>query len=114
MFFIVDCLQRRFNSRSVVEISGVLQITPVLGISIITMCVLYAGLPGTLKFTCEFYIFCGLFELTPVITLLLFFIANVLGLVGFSKCWFDTVFGMNLKNHKLAPLDLNIKELYII
>jgi NADH-quinone oxidoreductase subunit M len=86
MFYIVDCLQRRFNSRSVVEISGVLQITPLLGISIITMCVLYAGLPGTLKFTCEFYIFCGLFEITPILTIVIFFIANVLGLVGFSKC----------------------------
>ena len=114
MFFIVDCLQRRFNSRNVVEISGVLQITPMLGISIITMCVLYAGLPGTLKFTCEFYIFCGLFELTPLLTSFLFFVANVLGLIGFSKCWFDATFGLNLKNHKLAPFDLNVKELYII
>ena len=114
MFYIVDCLQRRFNSRNVVEISGVLQITPMLGIAIIVMCLLYAGLPGTLKFTCEFYIFCGLFELTPTLTLLLFFFANVLGLIGFSKCWFDATFGMNAKNHKLAPLDLNIKELYII
>ena len=114
MFYIVDCLQRRFNSRNVVEISGVLQITPMLGIAIITMCVLYSGLPGTLKFTCEFYIFCGLFELTPTLTLFLFFVANVLGLVGFSKCWFDVTFGMSLKNHKLAPFDLNIKEVYII
>ncbi len=114
MFYIVDCLQRRFNSRSVVEISGVLQITPMLGITIIVMCILYAGLPGTLKFTCEFYIFCGLFEITPIITILLFFIANVLGLIGFSKCWFDVVFGMNLKNQKLMPFDLLIKELYII
>lgn len=114
MFFIVDCIQRRFNSRSVTELSGILQITPLLGISILVMCILYAGLPGTLKFTCEFYIFCGLFEITPVLTLILFFIANVLGLIGFSKCWFDVVFGMNLKNHKLAPFDLNIKELYII
>ena len=114
MFFIVDCIQRRFNSRSVTEVSGILQITPTLGISIIVMCVLYAGLPGTLKFTCEFYIFCGFFEITPTLTLLLFFVANVLGLIGFSKCWFDAVFGMNLKNHKLTPFDLNIKELYII
>ncbi len=114
MFYIVDCLQRRFNSRSVVEISGVLQITPMLGIAIIVMCVLYAGLPGTLKFTCEFYIFCGLFEITPTLTILLFFIANVLGLIGFSKCWFDVIFGMNLKNQKLAPFYLLVKELYII
>ena len=114
MFYIVDCLQRRFNSRSVVELSGILQITPILGITNIIMCVLYAGLPGTLKFTCEFYIFSGLFEITPLITLCLFFIANVLGLIGFSKCWFDATFGMNSKNQKLTPLDLNQKELYII
>jgi NADH:ubiquinone oxidoreductase subunit 4 (subunit M) len=86
MFFLVDCLQRRFNSRSVTEISGVLQITPNLGISIILMCVIYSGLPGTLKFTCEFYIFSGLFEISVLFSMLLFFIANVLGLIGFSKC----------------------------
>ena len=114
MFYVVDCIQRRFNSRSVTELSGILQITPLLGITNIFMCVLYAGLPGTLKFSCEFYIFSGLFEITPTITLVLFFIANVLGLIGFSKCWFDTTFGMNLKAHKLCPLDLNTKELYVI
>jgi NADH:ubiquinone oxidoreductase subunit 4 (subunit M) len=114
MFYIVDCLQRRFNSRSVIEISGVLQTTPMLGTTIIIMCVLYSGLPGTLKFSCEFYIFCGLFEITPILTLLLFFVANVLGLIGFSKCWFDVVFGMSLKKHKTNPFDLNKKELFII
>ena len=114
MFYIVDCLQRRFNSRNVVEISGVLQITPMLGISILIMCILYAGLPGTLKFTCEFYIFCGLFELTPLLTLLLFFVANVFGLIGFSKCWFNVIFGMSYKNKNQIIMDLTIKELYII
>ena len=114
MFFLVDCLQRRFNSRSVVEISGVLQINPSLGISIMLMCFIYAGLPGTLKFTSEFYVFCGLFEISPVLSFFLFFASNVIGLIGFSKCWFDVVFGMNLKNHKTSPFDLTIKELYII
>jgi NADH:ubiquinone oxidoreductase subunit 4 (subunit M) len=114
MFYIVDTIYRRFSSRSVIEVSGIFQLTPNLAISIILMCIFFSGLPGTLKFTCEFYIFCGLFELTPALTLFLFFVANVLGLIGFSKCWFDAVFGMSLKNHKLAPFDLNTKELYII
>lgn len=114
MFFIVDCLQRRFNSRSLIEISGVLQLTPMLGIAIIAMCVIYAGLPGTLKFVCEFYIFCGLLEVTPFVTILLFLVANVLGLIGFSKCWFDAVFGMNLKTQNNDIFDLNTKELYLI
>ena len=114
MFFIVDCTQKRFNSRNLVEISGVLQLTPNLGISIIVMCVLYAGLPNTLKFTCEFYIFSGLLEVSIFFTAFLMFTANVLGLVGFSKCWFGVVFGINLKNKNIAIFDLSTKELLII
>ena len=114
MFYIVDCIQRRYNSRSIIEVSGILHLTPMLGISIITMCIIYSGIPGTIKFTSEFYIFCNLFEITPTITIILFFITNVIGLIGFSKCWFNSTFGVFNKNYKLAPYDLNYKELYII
>jgi len=114
MFFIVDCVQRRFNSRSVVELSGILQITPSLGISILFMCILYSGLPGMLKFSCEFYLFSNLFSISPTLTIVLFFISNVIGLISFSKCWFNVTFGIFNKNLKFIPFDLNIKELYII
>ena len=114
MFYLVDCVQRRFNSRSVIEVSGILQITPILGISNIIMCILYAGLPGTLKFACEFYIFSGLLEISPVLMVVLFFIANVLGVLGFAKCWFDATFGMYQNQNNITPLDLNTKEFYII
>lgn len=62
MFFIVDCIYRRFHSRSVYSIQGLLHVTPNLGIIIILMCVLYSGLPGTIKFSCEFFIFSTLME----------------------------------------------------
>jgi hypothetical protein len=40
--------------------------------------------------------------------------ANVLGLIGFSKCWFNVIFGgVDLDNKKL-PMDLTIKEIFII
>jgi hypothetical protein len=42
------------------------------------------------------------------------FVANVLGLIGFSKSWFNAVFGMPKKNTKYLPMDLTFKELYII
>ena len=114
MFYLVDCIQRRYGTRSVTELSGILQTTPNLGITILVMCTLYSGIPGTLKFTSEFYIFSGLFETAPLSCCVLLFIANVIGLIGFCKSWFNITFGMNNKNLKLIPLDLSIKELYIL
>jgi len=86
MFFIVDCIYRRFRTRSIVEINGILHLTPNLGIAIILMVIFFAGLPGTIKFISEFYLFNSFFEISPFICVLLMFLANVCGLIGFSKC----------------------------
>lgn len=86
MFFLVDCIYRRFHTRSLVEINGILQLTPNLGISILLMCIFFAGLPGTIKFISEFYLFSNFLEISPFACLILMFLANVLGLIGFSKC----------------------------
>ncbi len=114
MFFIVDCLYRRYHTRSLVEVNGILHINPNLGISIILMCVFFAGLPGTIKFISEFYLFSGLLESSLFICFFLMFIANVLGLIGFSKCWFNAIFGLNKNYFKVIPMDLTFKELGII
>ena len=114
LFYLVDCIQRRYNTRSVVEVSGILHTTPNLGISIIVAVIFYAGLPGTLKFTSEFYIFIGLFETAPLTGLILLYIVNFLGLIGFSKCWFNVVFGITVKNQDLTPVDLTAREFLVI
>lgn len=114
MFFIVDCVYRRFHTRSILEVSGILHITPNLGLAILFMLIFFSGLPGTIKFISEFYIFSGLLEFSPTICFFLMLVANVLGLIGFSKAWFNSVFGMPKKNTKYLPLDLTIKESYII
>lgn len=114
MFFLVDCIYRRFHTRSLVEINGILQLTPNLGISILLMCIFFAGLPGTIKFISEFYLFSNFLEISPFACLILMFLANVLGLIGFSKCWFNAVFGLFRKNSNYTNLDLSFKEIYII
>ena len=114
MFYLVDCIYRRYLSRHVTEVSGILHVTPNLGISILFMTIFYAGIPGTIKFISEFYIFSGLLEVSSTFCFLLMFIANVCGLIGFSKCWFNCVFGMNISFFKKAVLDLSKKELLII
>lgn len=114
MFFLVDCIYRRFHTRSLIEINGILHITPNLGLSILFMTIFFSGIPGTIKFISEFYIFSGLLEASPSICLILMLVANVLGLIGFSKSWFNVVFGMPKKNTKYLPIDLSLKEAYII
>ena len=85
-FFIVDCIYRRYKTRLVAELQGLLHINPILGASIFLSCVFYSGLPGTLKFLCELYIFSGLLELTPISLLILAISANFFGILGFCKC----------------------------
>lgn len=114
MFYLVDCIQRRYQTRVISEISGILHTTPNLGISILFMQIFYSGLPGTLKFLSEFYIFSGLLNTCPLIVLIILIVANFLGLVGFSKCWFNVTFGLTLKHQDKLPIDLTVKELFII
>lgn len=114
MFYLVDCVYRRFHTRSIVEINGILHITPNLGVGILLMTIFFSGLPGTIKFVSEFYIFSGFIEISPLSCAILMFTANVVGLIGFSKVWFNLVFGGYTKNTKYLPMDLSYKEGLII
>jgi NADH:ubiquinone oxidoreductase subunit 4 (subunit M) len=78
------------------------------------MVVFFAGLPGTIKFISEFYLFSIFSDLSPVVCILLMFFANALGLIGFSKCWFNAIFGTNRFYKKMSVIDLTIKELLIL
>jgi len=86
MFFLVDCIQKRYKTRLISELSGIIHTTPNLGIVLIFMVVLYSGIPGSLKFSSEIYIYSGLIENAPLSSLVLLFSSNFLGLIGFSKC----------------------------
>lgn len=113
IFFLVDCIYRRYKTRNVTELQGVLHITPNLGIFIFIGCVLYSGLPGTLKFVCEIYIFTGLLDTTPISILILLYTANFIGIIGFCKCWFNILFGLNTKFQKNNIIDLSFREILI-
>jgi NADH:ubiquinone oxidoreductase subunit 4 (subunit M) len=114
MFYLVDCVQRRYNSRSTLEIAGLLHLTPNLGISIFTMVILYCGLPGTMKFVCEFIIFTQLIGVSFTFSVILLIFANFVGVVGFCRCWFNVLFGISPKYSKLNLVDLNFKEFFVI
>ena len=113
MFFLVDCIQKRYNSRSIVEVSGILNTSPNLGLSIILMCIYYMGLPGTLKFSCELMLFSCVLDISFFLFLIILFSANFLAPVAFCKSWYGCVFGTPYKKHNNID-DLDTKEFYII
>ncbi len=114
MFFLVDCIYRRFNSRSIIEVGGLNHIIPNYTISVVLMIMLFSGLPGSIKFISEFCLFSSILDIIPYVSILLIFTANALGLIGFSKVWFNCLFGSVKKNTKNISIDLSLKELYII
>lgn len=112
MFFTVDCLQRRFQSRQTAALTGVLQVAPTLGVFIIIMVLSFMGLPGTLKFTCELALYSALFDLSPLLFLLVLIPVSFIAPVSFARHWFGCLFGSPNKSQQVTN-DVDSRELAI-
>ena len=53
-------------------------------------------------------------DVTPLSTIIVLFGANFFGLIGFSKVWFNIVFGMTAINKHYMIHDLSYKEIYTL
>jgi hypothetical protein len=51
-------------------------------------------------------------DIAPLSAIIVLFGANFFGLIGFSKVWFNVVFGMTSINKNCIVNDLSYKELY--
>ena len=85
MFFLVDCVQRRFQSRQTAEVVGMAHTSPNLGLSIIFMVLMYLAIPGTLKFSCEFMLFCYLSDISFLLFIIIVIAASTIAPVAFAK-----------------------------
>ena len=84
-FLFSDSLYRRFSARSTTAVRGLLQNTPTLGYTLFICCLFFAGLPFTLKFVVEVYIFVQLFATNVSIMVLVLLICNWFGIISFMK-----------------------------
>lgn len=114
MFFLVDCLQKRYNTRNVTSLCGVMHTTPNLAIAIFLMIVIFSGIPGTMKFVSEITIFSSLNQFSPFFCFFLILIMNFFSMVGFCKSWFNILFGMSPKFADSNIVDLTIYEILVI
>lgn len=111
LFFSVDILIKRFHTRIVTNISGIIQTMPIFGGCMVITLLLFTGLPFTIKFFLEISIFNLLLNFNLELTVLIIFIANWIGLLGFSKIWFNLLFGKPQLNNIIY--DLTLRELII-
>lgn len=111
LFFTVDILIKRFHTRIVTNITGIIQIMPMFGLCMIITLLLFTGIPFTIKFFLEISIFNLLLNFNIELTIFLIFIANWIGLLGFSKIWFNLLFGK--PSIHIIVYDLSVRELLI-
>jgi formate hydrogenlyase subunit 3/multisubunit Na+/H+ antiporter MnhD subunit len=76
LFFTIDILIKRFHTRIVTNITGIIQVMPLFGLCMITTLLLFTGLPFTIKFFLEINIFNLLLNFNIELTILIIFIAN--------------------------------------
>lgn len=114
MFFLVECIYCRYKSRSIFNVNGIFFTFNNLAISILFMIFFFSGIPGTLKFVCEFFLFNLVFNISWTLGILSIFIINVFGLIGFSKNWFNAIFCAPNREDENLGLDLSKKEISII
>jgi NADH:ubiquinone oxidoreductase subunit 4 (subunit M) len=113
MFFLVDCIQRRYQSRQTSEVIGVIHTTPNLGLSLIIMVLLYLAIPGTLKFSCEFMLFCHMANVSYPLSFLLIISASSIAPIAFVRVWYGSIFGSPSRRHQINN-DLSHKEILVI
>ena len=113
MFFLVDSVQKRFNTRVITNLSGIIHLAPNLGLSIIAMCLLFLALPFTLKFTCEFILLGGIVDISSLTLVLICLVINWIAPISFCKAWYSVLFGTP-SNKFYNVMDLDLKEIATI
>ena len=109
MFFLVDILQKKTNTRNIVALSGVGYSYNVIKFAIWLIIIVFSGFPLTVKFFVEWQILSILAIQTVYFYMVSFYVILVIGAVGFVKQMFIILYGLPRKelnvNHLLSKKD---------
>lgn len=101
MFFLVDVVQKKTITRNIVSISGLAFSFPAVKFVIWLVIILFSGFPLTVKFTIEWQILASLASQSKYVMMFVFFVALVIGTVGFVKQMFIILYGLPAKELKI-------------
>lgn len=102
MFFLVDIIQKKTNSRNIVEVSGLAYKFPEIKFIVWFIVVFFSGFPLTVKFVIEWAILGNLVLHQEFVVMVVFFALVVLGVVGFAKQMIVILYGMARYSTKVS------------
>lgn len=111
-FFFIDVLTKRYNTRVVSQISGLAHTMPMFSFLIFISWVFFTGIPYTIKFLLEMGVFSILYSFNFACASMLLLVMNVIGLLGFSKNVFNSLFGAPVLTDFIV-YDLTKRELFL-
>ena len=112
LFFYIDVITKRFNTRATSQITGLVHLMPSFSALMFATWLGFSGLPYTIKFTLELWIFAGLLTTNAAVFAVLIISMNVIGLIGFSKHLFNSMFGAPVI-HQTIVHDVTKRELAV-
>ncbi len=112
MFFLVDIIQKKTNTRNIVELGGIAYTSAIIKIIIWFILLLFSGFPLTIKFMIEWQVLGSLIMCSPNVQLIIFLIIAVFGVMGFAKQMIIILYGSPRRestvNHLLSKRDKNL------
>jgi formate hydrogenlyase subunit 3/multisubunit Na+/H+ antiporter MnhD subunit len=84
-FFLIDVVYRLYYTRSTYNLTGLLYLTPVLGSIIFINNIMYAGLPFTIKFYVEMYVYQFLLDVNILNLIFILFLVNFVSIISLAK-----------------------------
>ena len=112
MFFFVDILQKKYNTRDISSLQGLNILIPKSSKYIWILILLFNGFPLTAKFFIEWDFITILLYTNNFYMLFIIFIINLFGTISFSKFLFSMLYGTPEKNFEKTELKKN--EIYIL
>lgn len=117
LFFLVDQIQKRSQTRNLTTLSGFAYKLTFLPVIIWIAILIFRGFPIFSKFIIEWEILTLLYENLGVLGIFFFFMITLAGVLGFCRIWFTVLYGQPSNNLTVSTDLLKIDKLialYII
>lgn len=112
LFYIVDNIQKRFHTRNIAALSGLVIHAPYLHTFIWFGILIFRGFPIFVKFLIEWELLTSLLHNFGVYGFILFFIIAFFGVTGFCRVWFSILYGQPTEAVSNS-VDTLRKDLYV-